>query len=261
MGKTWNYIKTWFGAKTEEMKDPAIEIEQAIQEARQRDQELRNQAAKVIAHRQQIVSELEEAGDELAEAKGLAKQALMKADDCLKAGDAAGAEKWNNAAKQIAMKMQAAQSTVDMLQKQLVTANAQAEAAKQAVQNNATAVQELSAKRMELLGQLQAAKMQESVNSAMAAMTATVGEDAPSLEEVENKIQARMAEAEAKAELASATDPDVAIAELKASTTELKADAALDALRAELGMGAAPALPAETPAVEAPPAAPESPAS
>ena len=31
------YIKTWFTKKTDEMKDPAIEIEQAIQEAQKRD--------------------------------------------------------------------------------------------------------------------------------------------------------------------------------------------------------------------------------
>ena len=65
--------------------------------------------------------------------------------------------------------------------------------------------------------------MQESVNKAMDQMTATVGEDAPSLKEVENKIQARMAQASAKAELTEATSPEAAIAELKAGTTDLKA--------------------------------------
>ena len=54
VGKTWNYIKTWFGKKTEDIKDPEIEIEQAIQEAQKRDQELRNQAAQVIAHRTNV---------------------------------------------------------------------------------------------------------------------------------------------------------------------------------------------------------------
>ena len=69
MGKTWNYIKTWFGKKTEEIKDPEIEIEQAIQEAQQRDQQLRNQAAQVIAHRTNVGAELEEASGDMAEAQ------------------------------------------------------------------------------------------------------------------------------------------------------------------------------------------------
>jgi phage shock protein A len=255
VGKTWNYIKTWFGKKTEEIKDPEIEIEQAIQEAQKRDQQLRNQAAQVIAHRTNTAAELEEASGDLAEAKELAKQALLKADASAKAGNAADAAKWNTTASQIAMKMQASQNTVEMLQKQLVTADAQAEKAKEAVKNNAMQVQELAGKRMELLGQLQAAKMQESVNSAMDQLTATVGEDAPSMEEVENKIQARMSQASAKAELTEATSPEVAMAELKSATLASQADLALDSLRAELGLGPAAELPAAEPPA-APPAAP-----
>ena len=247
MGKTWNYIKTWFGKKTEEIKDPEIEIEQAIQEAQKRDQQLRNQAAQVIAHRTNVAAELEEASGDMAEARELAKQALLRADAATKAGNAADAEKWNATAQQVAMKMQASQNTVNMLTEQLKTADVQAQKAKDAVRTNATNVQELAAKRMQLLGQLESAKMQESVNKAVDSMTATVGADAPSLEEVENKIQARMAQASAKAELTEATSPDAAIAELKAATTDLKASAALDDLRAELGLSAAPELPAASP--------------
>ena len=250
MGKTWNYVKTWFGKKTEEIKDPEIEIEQAIQEAQQRDQQLRNQAAQVIAHRTNVGAELEEASGDMAEARELAKQALLRADAATKAGNAADAEKWNTTAQQVAMKMQASQNTVNMLTEQLKTADVQAQKAKEAVKNNATAVQELAAKRMQLLGQLESAKMQESVNKAVDSMTATVGADAPSLEEVENKIQARMAQASAKAELTEATSPDAAIAELKAATTDLKASAALDDLRAELGCSAQ--LPGPRPPAAAP---------
>jgi phage shock protein A len=256
VGKFTGYVKTWFGMKAEEVKDPEVEIEQAIQEAQKRDQELRNQAAKVLANRTQIAQEVEESAGDVAEAKELAKQALLKADAAAKAGNAADAEKWNKVASQIAIKLTAAQTNYDMMSKQLVTAQAQAEAAKQAVQNNAMAVQELSAKRIELLGQLQAAKMQESVNKAMTQMNASVGSDAPSFEEVENKIQARMAQASASAELASATDPNVAIAELKQSTMTLKADTALDSLRAELGLGDAPALAAPATGQLAPPPPP-----
>ncbi len=252
MGKTWNYVKTWFGMKSDEIKDPEIEIEQAIQEAQKRDQQLRNQAAQVIAHRTNVASELEEASGDQAEAKELAKQALLRADAATKAGNAAEAEKWNATAAQIAMKMQASGNTVTMLQQQLTTADEQATKAKEAVKANAMSMQELAAKRMQLLGQLESAKMQESVNKAMDSMTATVGADAPSLEEVENKIQARMAQASAKAELTDATSPEAAIAELKASTMDLKAASALDDLRAELGIGPAPELPAAPPAVPPP---------
>jgi len=245
--KWWNYLKAWFTKKSNDVMDPEIEIEQAIQDARRKDQQLRNQAAQVIAHRTQVAAELEDTAGDVAEAKELAKQALLRADAATKAGNAADAEKWNAAASNVAMKLQAAQSTEDMLRKQLTIADDQAQKAKQAVQANAASVQELAAKRMVLLGQLQAAKMQEKVNDAMSSMTATVGQGSPSLEEVENKIQARMAKASATAELDAATG-EGAIAELKRSTMELQAASTLDSLRAELGLGAAPELPAATPA-------------
>ena len=47
---------------------------------RTRDRELRNQAAKVVAHRTRTAAELEDAGEEAAKARELAKQALLKAD-------------------------------------------------------------------------------------------------------------------------------------------------------------------------------------
>jgi phage shock protein A len=254
--KWWNYIKAWFTKKSNEVMDPEIEIEQAIQEARRKDQQLRNQAAQVIAHRTQVAAQLEDAAGDVAEAKELAKQALLKADAAAKAGNAADAEKWNAAASTVAMRLQAAQNTEEMLRKQLTLADEQAEKAKEAVQANAASVQQLAAKRMELLGQLEAAKMQEKVNDAMATMTATVGEDTPSLEEVENKIQARMAQASAKAELDASTG-EGALAELKRSTMELEASATLDSLRAELGLSSPAELPASEPAPspEQPPSA------
>lgn len=96
---------------------------------------------------------------------------------------------------------------------------------------------------MQLLGQLQQAKMQETVNKAMEQLTATVGSDAPSLEEIEDKIRARMAQAAGRAELAAAT-PEGAIAELQKSALIARAESQLDALRAELGLGSAGELPA-----------------
>ena len=49
---------------------------------------------------------------------------------------------------------------------------------------NLPPVSELAAKRMELLGSLEAAKMQESVNKAMESLSATVADDAVSLDKV-----------------------------------------------------------------------------
>jgi phage shock protein A len=86
-----------------------------------------------------------------------------------------------------------------------------------------------------MLGALESAKLQESMNEAMASITASVGQDGPSLKEVEDKIEARMAEAQAKAELEAVT-PEGSMAELERSVDLAEADKALDDLRKELGI-------------------------
>jgi phage shock protein A len=243
----WNYIKTWFGMKSKDAMDPEVEIEAAINEARQQDKVLRNEAAKVIAHRTRVADEVEEAAKEVAEAKELAKQALLKADGASQAGDAAEAQKWTTAAQSIAMRLQASQKNVDAMQSQLVLADQQSQQAQSAVRNNAMRLEEVTAKRMQMLGQLQAAKMQETVNKAMATISAKVGGDAPSLEEIEDKIQDRMANAAAHAQL-EGESPEGAMAELERSVDLSSANSTLDDLRAELGIGsAAPEPPAPTP--------------
>ena len=237
----WNYIKTWFGVKSKEAMDPQIEIEAAINEARKNDQTLRNEAAKVIAHRTRVADEVEEMAKEVGEAKELARQALLKSDAAMKAGNAADGEKWNAAAQSIAMRLQASQKNLDSMQQQLTIADQQAEHAKEAVHDNAMRLEEIAAKRMEMLGQLEQAKMQESVNNAMASIDASVGGEAPSLKEIEDKIQDRMAEAMAKTELTAET-PEGAMAELEREVDLVSANSALDDLRAELGLGPAPAV-------------------
>jgi len=233
--RLWGYIATLFRRTAEGAMNPEIEIEQAINEARKRDQELRNQAAKVVAHRTQIESKMEKAADDVGEAREMAKQSLLRAEQAKSAGDVEGVEKWTRTAQSLAMKLQAAENNLGTLRAQYDTAATQAEKAKEAVQQNAMKVQELAAKQMELLGSLEAAKMQESVNKAVDALSNTMDYDMPSLEKVEEKIEARKAEAMAKAELHEAT-PAGAESELKEAINMVQADAKLEELKAELGL-------------------------
>ena len=233
--RLWGYIKALFRSRAESMMDPEIEIEQAITEARRRDQELRTQAAKVVAHRTLLENQIERAAADSGEARELAKQALLKAQQATTAGDAAGADKWTRTAQGVAMRLQAADNNVTSLKGQYESAVTQAEEAKKAVQQNAMRLQELAAKRMELLGALQQAKMQESVNKAMESMSATFDDEAVSLDKVEDKIQMRRAEAMAKAELREAT-PEGAEMELRETISVAQADAKLEELKKELGI-------------------------
>lgn len=233
--RLWAYIRSWFRQTAESAMDPEIEIQSAIDEAKRRDQDLRNQAAKVIAHKTQLEGQIEKTAEDVGEAREMAKKALLKADEAQKAGDETGVGKWNQAAQSLAMKLQAAENNLASLKSQYGVAVDQAEEAKEAVQTNAMNLQELSAKRMEMLGTLEQAKMQESVNAAVDAMTTGLTDEMPSLDQVEQKIEQRKAEAMARAELREAT-PEGAEAELRRSINTTEAEVKLDELRAELGL-------------------------
>lgn len=229
------YLRSWFKTTTEEMMDPEIEIQSAIDEAKRRDQDLRNQAAKVIAHKTQLESQIERAAESVGEAKEMAKQALLKAEEARGKGDEVAVGKWTHAAQSLAMKLQASENNLESLKAQFETAVTQADQAKEAVQTNAMKVQELAARRLEMLGTLEQAKMQEAVNNAVESMSVSVSDQGPDLAGVEDKIELRKAEAMARAELHEAT-PEGAEAELRKEINMAEANSKLDELRAELGI-------------------------
>ena len=233
MKRLWGYLKQLFKSKAEQAMDPEIEIEQAISEARKRDQQLRNQAAKVVAHRVQLESKIEDAADNVGAARELAKKALLKAEDARSAGNVEDVEKWTRSAQSLAMRLQASESNLDSLKGQYGTAMDQAEKAKSAVSQNALRLQELAARRLELLGALQQAKMQESVNKAVEIMSEPPTEAPTGI--VEEKIEKRKAEAMAHAELREAT-PEGAEIELREAVSLAQADEKLEELKAELGI-------------------------
>lgn len=233
--RMWGYITTLFRTTAENAMNPEIEIEQAINEAKKKDQALRNQAAKVVANRTLLEGKLEDAADSVGEAREMAKQALMRAEEAKVAGDTEGQAKWTKAAQSLAMRLQASENNLTTLKSQYETVVTQAEAAKSAVQTNAMKVSELAAKRIELLGDLEAAKMQESVNAAVESMSSVMDDDMPSLSKIEEKIEARKAEAMAKAELRDAT-PEGAEDELREAINMAQADATLEELKKELGL-------------------------
>ena len=185
--------------------DPGIQIEQALQEAQKRDGELREQAARVIAHRTEVEMRLGRAVEESAKAREQAGQALRNADAATRAGKAGNTDKWTRAAQALALQMQAKESEVENLKAQHATASEQADLAKRQANENALQLQELAAKRMELVGKLEQAKMQEAVNRTMEQLNRPVDTSGPSLGEIEDKINSRMAQASARAELSSAS--------------------------------------------------------
>ena len=122
--------------------------------------------------------------------------------------------------------------------------------AKAAVAQNSRLLQEKLAEKSKLLSQLDQAKMQEEMNSAMAQLNESVGADVPSLAEVQDKIQARYAKAKATAEL-NETSVTSRVLEVEQATANVEAQSRLSELRAELGLGGGAAAPEPQPVEQA----------
>src|SRR6478609_1920627 len=235
MKKWWKYWTAKFDRNFEQRADPAVQLEQALAEAQQQDRRLREQAANVIAGQKQSEMRLNAKLNELGKLNGNARQALVMAADAQKAGDAAKATQYSSAAETIATQLIQVEKDVDGLKQMVLDSTQAADQAKSAVAQNSRLLQQKLAEKNRLLSQLDQAKMQEELNAAMGQLNATVGDDVPTLDEVQQKIEARYAKAKASSELSSASVQG-SILEIEQATSNIEAQSRLSQLRAELGL-------------------------
>ena len=118
--------------------------------------------------------------------------------------------------------------------------------AKAAVQQNSSALQQKLAERQKLLSQLDQAKMQEQMNSAMSSLSETVGQDVPTLNEVRDKIEARYSKAKGMAELTE-TSVESRMLEVEQASMNSEAQARLAQIRSQLGLASGAEAPSDAP--------------
>jgi phage shock protein A len=194
----------------------------------------------VIANQKQSELRLNAKMAELEKLNGNTRQALVMAADATKAGDLAKAAQYNSAAETIAGQLIQVEKDVEGLKALVISSTQASDQAKAAVAQNSRVLQQKLAEKNKLLSQLEQAKMQEQMNSAMAQLSQTVGDDVPTLAEVSDKIEARYAKAKASSELTD-TSVESRIQEVEMASANVEAQGRLSQLRAELGLDAAPA--------------------
>jgi phage shock protein A len=245
----WKYIGAKLGLALEEKADPKVQLEQAIAEAREQHRKLTEQAANVIANQKQTQLKLDRAIEEYEKANASARQALLLSDQEARSGNADKATSFNSAAEAFANKLINLEKQIEDLKKMLLDTTQAAEKAKQAVAQNSSALQKKLAEREKLLSALDQAKMQEQMNKAMAQLSETVGEEVPTFNEVRDKIEKRLAKAQATSDLTGAS-VDTKMLEVEQAQMSAEAQARLSELRSELGLATAPKT-AEAPAQKA----------
>ncbi len=234
--RMWRYMSASLSTRFNEKADPKIQLEQAIVEAQEQHRKLTEQAANVIANHKQTEIKLNRAMEELEKTTASARQAVIMADDAAKKGDTARATELTKAAEAFANRLVAKEEEITSLKALSLQSAEAAAAARQAVSTNSAALQNKLTERQKLLSQLDQAKMQEQMNTAMVSLSESVGQDVPSLEEVRNKIEARYAKALGMSEL-KGLPLEAGMIEVNQAQMELEARSKLDEIRSQLGLG------------------------
>lgn len=233
--KWWKYLTAKFNRDMDARADPAVQLEQAITEAQTQHRRLKEQAANVIANQKQAEMRLNAKLGELEKLNANARQALIMSSDAAKAGDNAKASQYNTAAETIANQLIQVERDVEGLKAMVLDSTQAADQAKSAVQQNSRLLQQKLSEKSKLLSQLDQAKMQEEMNKAMSQLNETVGDDVPTLNEVQQKIEARYAKAKAASELNEGS-VESRVMEVEQATANVEAQSRLSELRAELGL-------------------------
>ncbi|HEX2023563.1 MAG TPA: PspA/IM30 family protein [Acidimicrobiales bacterium] len=234
--RAWRYLTAALTGRFNEMADPKVQLEQAITEANEQHRRLVQQAANVIANQKQTEMRLNRAMEDIEKQNALARQAVTMAEEATQRGDTAKATEYTQAAESFANRLVSTEREVETLKQLLLQATEAANQAKQAVNQNSLALQRKLSERQKLLGQLDQAKMQEQVNSAMAALNETVGQDVPTFEEVREKIESRYAKALGTVEL-TGQSVEARILEVEQAQVNTEAQAKLAQIKAQLGIG------------------------
>ena len=238
--RMWRYMTAALTGRFDEMADPKVQLEQAIMEAQDNHRKLKEQAANVIANQKQTELRMERVLQQMEKLNANAQQALLMAEEARANGDDEKAAEYEKAAESIATKLITTEQEVEDLKQLSLEAAKASQQAKDAVSQNSMVLQQRLAEKQKLLSQLDQAKMAEQMNTAMASLNETVGQDAPSFEEVRAKIEQRMARAQATGELADA-GVESRMLEIEEASRNVEAQKRLSELRSKLGIAGAQA--------------------
>jgi phage shock protein A len=235
--KAWKYMMAAFSSKVDELADPKVQIQQAIEEAQRAHQALSQQAAAVIGNQRQLEMKLNRQLGEVEKLQASARQALVLADESRSKGDDAKATEFENAAQQFATQLVTAEQSIEDL-KTLHDQSLQAAAqARRAVEQNSMMLQQKLQERTKLLSQLEQAKMQEQVSKSLNQMSELAAPtNTPSLDEIRDKIEKRYATALGSADLAK-NSVQGRMLEVQQSTVNMAGSSRLEQIRASLHGG------------------------
>jgi phage shock protein A len=232
--RTYKYTVALLGRRFEDVADPEIQIEQAIEEGKRQHALLVQQAAAVIGNQHQLELRLRRTIDQVEALRSSAREALRLADAARESGDGDATTSYEETAQSFAVALVSTEAEMRDLKVLHDHAVDGAAAAKEAVETNALELRQRLTERTRLLSQLEQTKLQERMNAALGSMSALApASEVPSFDRIRDKIELRYTQALGLAEVSSTT---VEVRTLNVQKASLDAEAArqLSALRASL---------------------------
>ncbi|MCG5216208.1 PspA/IM30 family protein [Streptosporangium soli] len=232
--RTWRYLVAALSGRLEARKDPAVQLEQAIQEAKEQHRLLTQQAAAVIGHEHELGMKYARAVEEAEKLQDNARQAVLLAEQARAADDEKRARSFEDSAQAFATRLVAAEDTMRDLAGMLERARETSAQARTSVETNALMLQRKLAERMRLLSQLDQAKMQERYNKVTGDLTGlSPSTGTPTLDEVREKIEVRYARALGEAEI-NAGSVEARMIEVERATLDTQGAARLEKIKNDL---------------------------
>ena len=266
----WKYLTAKVSGSFNERADPKVQLEQAIIEAQEQHRRLTEQAANVIANQKQTEMRLNRTMRGAREGQ----RQRPPGRDHGRRGHRGGRRRQGRPSTRRGRVVRqpadrSSRREVEDLKTIVLQATQASDQAKAAVQQNATALQQKLAERQKLLCQLDQAKMQEQMNTAMA-IAVRDGRRRTCRPSTRCARRSRPATPRPRAwPSCTETSVEARMLEVEQATVNVEAQARLAEIRAELGLESAPtpagavgagsAESAATPEPQPPPPSPPSP--
>jgi phage shock protein A len=234
--RTWRYLAARLGAKLDDLAEPRIQVQMALEEAKRRHQLLTEQAAAVLGNERELEIKVRRAQGEVERIRTATGRALLLADRASREGDGRTAAGYEDTASMFAVQLSGAESTAADLMEAREQAGLAASAARRAVERSAHLLQARLVEGTRITTEIETARMQERVAETLTTLDALAPSGSiPSLADIRSRVDKRVSLAAAKSELAG-TGTGARMLEVERAELEESGRLKLAEIRRSLGL-------------------------
>lgn len=220
-------FRSIFGGLIDSAEDPELILQQTIRDMNDQVPKMRENVAQVMATEKRLVREIEANQQKLAQLDSKVKAAIRTGHDDI--------------ATTLLGEMQMVKRTIETTQASYSQAQVASSKAREFLDNYMAQVRVKTGEAMQLISASKQAQMQERLAQTMSSFQ--TGDNSYNFDDMREKINSRMANAEARAELASST-LDSRMQSIDKELANIEAQDALLAYKQQMGLAPAPERPA-----------------